>query len=61
MSEAVYLGDSVYATFEDGMLKLYTDNGLGADQVIYLERYVLQGLARYLAESFKLLDGGPKQ
>lgn len=38
----MYLGDSVYAEFEDGMVKLTTNNGYPDDprNVIYLETAV---------------------
>jgi hypothetical protein len=45
----IYLGDSVYADVEDGMLKLTTENGLGASNTIYLEPDVYKALARYVA------------
>lgn len=37
-----YLGDSVYAEFENGMIKLTTDNGYPDDprNVIYMEQAV---------------------
>lgn len=44
-----YLGDSVYAGIEHGMLKLTTDNGLGASNTIYLEPEVVEALMLYLA------------
>lgn len=42
-----YLGDSVYAEVEDGMLKLTTENGMGPSNTIYLEPFVMDGLVRY--------------
>jgi hypothetical protein len=45
----VYLGDSVYVEVEDGMLKLTTDNGLGASNTIYLEDQVYAALLQYVA------------
>jgi hypothetical protein len=44
----VYLGDSVYVEVEDGMLKLTTDNGLGASNTIYLEDHMYAALLRYV-------------
>ncbi len=49
MPEAVYLGDSVYADTENGMIKLTTDNGLGASNTIYLEPEVYRALELYVA------------
>ena len=49
-----YLGDSVYVArtspftkMEGCDLVLFTDNGLGPTQEIYLERYTLQALFSY--------------
>ena len=42
-----YLGDSVYAEHENGMIKLTTDNGMGASNTIYLEPEVMAALERY--------------
>jgi hypothetical protein len=52
--EQTYLGDSVYAAVEDGMIKLTTENGLPSDpsNTIYLDPQVCDALARYI-ESFK--------
>jgi hypothetical protein len=47
-----YLGDSVYADFENGMVKLTTENGMGPSNTIYLEPEVMRALIRY-AESRK--------
>ncbi|MFI5222627.1 MAG: hypothetical protein ACHQX3_00030 [Nitrospirales bacterium] len=43
-----YLGDSVYAEIEDGMVKLTTENGLGASNTIFLEPEVIAALNRYV-------------
>lgn len=48
MENKQYLGDSVYAEIENGMLKLTTDNGRGPSNVIYLEDYVIVALGEYL-------------
>jgi hypothetical protein len=45
-----YLGDSVYASFDGYQIKLWTDNGEGEDQVIYLDDRVQEGLSRLFAE-----------
>ena len=48
----IYLGDSVYATFEDnpGHLTLTTDNGYGSTNTIHLERSVFQSLMDFVEE-----------
>lgn len=45
-----YLGDSVYADFEDGMIKLTTENGLPGDpsNTIYLEPFVFRHLEAFV-------------
>lgn len=45
--EPVYLGDSVYADFENSMIKLYTDNGLGASNIIWIEPEVFGRLLAF--------------
>ena len=49
--QKVYLGDSVYADIEHGMLKLTTENGVPNDptNVIYLEIEVLAAIQQYIA------------
>lgn len=44
-----YLGDSVYAAFEDGMIRLTTENGHPDDprNVIYLELAVFDSLVSF--------------
>lgn len=42
-----YLGDSVYCENEGFMLKVYTDNGFGPKDVIYLEPEVFQALITF--------------
>lgn len=54
----VYLGDSVYADVENGMLKLTTDNGGGASNTIYLEPEVYDALVEYARHRW--LDGDPR-
>jgi len=34
-TKKVYLGDSVYAELEDGMIKLTTENGYGPSNTIF--------------------------
>lgn len=43
-----YMGDSVYVEMENGMVKLFTDNGLGQSDIIFLEPDVCEALVRYL-------------
>lgn len=47
MNEKLYLGDSVYVSYENNMIKLVTNNGLGDSDPIYLEDYVLDALFAY--------------
>ncbi len=42
-----YLGDSVYAEIDRGMVKLTTDNGLGPSNMIYLEPEVAIAFVTY--------------
>lgn len=44
----VYLGDSVYAEIESGMIKLTTDNGNGPSNTIYLEYEVYLALVEFV-------------
>lgn len=46
MSNEVYLGDAVYASFDGWQIKLRTGDGNG--QVIYLEPVVYWALERYV-------------
>lgn len=45
-----YLGDSVYADIENGMVKLTTENGLPNDpsNVIYMEPSIVVALNNYI-------------
>jgi hypothetical protein len=43
-----YLGDSVYADIENGMIKLTTNNGMGDSNVIFLEAVVYYALRDYV-------------
>ena len=44
----VYIGDSVYVTFDGYGLILTTNNGLGPTNTIYLEPEVYESLAAYV-------------
>ena len=44
-----YLGDSVYADMEHGMIKLTTENGFEASNTIFLEPEVWAALKEYVA------------
>ena len=48
MSEKTYLGDSVYAEIESGMVKLTTEDGYESSNTIYLELSVLNALNDYV-------------
>ena len=55
-----YLGDSVYAEAEGGtggMVCIYTDNGYGPRNVIYLEREVFLALVAYGREFWEAETG----
>jgi hypothetical protein len=43
----VYLGDSVYASFDGWYVTLTTENGYGPSNTIHLEPEVLEALKRY--------------
>ena len=43
-----YLGDSVYVELIDGMLKLTTENGNGASNIIYIDHEVWHNLQAYV-------------
>ena len=49
MKTKQYLGDSVYASFDSGMLELTTENGLPGDpsNSIFIEPEVFNALVRY--------------
>ena len=50
MPQKTYIGDSVYADVEDGMIKLTTENGGpdGPSNTIYLEPRVFESLCDYV-------------
>ena len=54
-----YLGDSVYAEIENGMVKLTTENGCGASNEIFLEPEVIAALNRYV-ERIKSIYAKPQ-
>jgi hypothetical protein len=56
-----YLGDSVYVEIEDGMLKLYLDNGHGPSDTIYLEPEVYDALTRYVARLKSIYAEKPEE
>lgn len=46
-----YIGDGVYITIEGwGQIKLFTYDGVGVQDVIYLEPEVYRALVAYVAE-----------
>lgn len=45
-----YLGDSVYADIENGMIKLTTENGYGESNQIFLEYPVYLNLQIYVSK-----------
>jgi len=46
-----YLGDSVYAEIENGMVKLTTNNGSGPSNTIYLEPRIIESFIDFVANS----------
>ncbi len=52
VGKKMYLGDSVYAEHDNGMIKLTTENGLPDDpsNTIYLEPEVMRALLRFVYE-----------
>ena len=47
-----YLGDSVYAEVQHGMIKLTTDNGNGPNNTIFLEDIVVEHLIEFYKREF---------
>lgn len=49
LDRKIYLGDSVYAEVGcwQGQIKLYTDNGLGPTNTLYLEQPELKALVLF--------------
>ncbi len=48
----IYLGDSVYASFDGFMVRVYTDNGLGPENEIFLEPDVMQALIDFAKKAY---------
>jgi hypothetical protein len=48
MAEKIYLGDSVYGTFEGERITLTTENGYGASNVIVFEPEVLAAFCAWI-------------
>jgi histidinol phosphatase-like PHP family hydrolase len=48
MENPEYVGDSVYMAKEQGALVIYTDNGYGPENVIYLDPGVAKAVDRYI-------------
>lgn len=51
-----YIGDSVYVGVENGMIRLTTENGFGASNVIYLDDSVYESLLLYRESLLKKLS-----
>lgn len=49
-----YLGDSVYAMFDGGYIMLSTNNGMGPENIIYLEDQVVQSLIKFIEKSYNI-------
>lgn len=49
-----YLGDSVYARNENGMLALTTENGYGPSNEIFLEPEVIEAMFMFLERTRNL-------
>ena len=60
-----YLGDSVYVAFEDGMVKLTTNNGCPDDprNVIYMDIDVLNAFERWCKVALRVVtqDDAPEE
>lgn len=51
--EKRYLGDGVYATVENGMIRLATEAPAGHPNIIYLEPEVMQALQQYYEDALE--------
>lgn len=49
----VYLGDSVYASFDGYLIRIYTNNGFGPQNEIYLEPEVYAALEKFAKSNYK--------
>lgn len=56
-----YLGDGVYVEIEDGMIKLYLDNGRGPSDTIHLAPEVYDALTRYVARIESIYAEKPEE
>lgn len=54
--EKRYLGDSVYAAIDGGMVQLTTENGAGPTNEIFLELEVFEALKRYVADALAFYE-----
>ena len=48
MESPTYLGDSVYASFDGYQIKLFTNNGFGESNVIFLEDGTYDALLKFV-------------
>ena len=48
MDNVKYLGDSVYAAFDGYTVQIFTNNGMGPENVIYLEPEVQISLVQFI-------------
>jgi len=48
--DVTYLGDSVYANFDGYQIELFTFNGLGVTNQIYLDPETLKSFLSYVKE-----------
>lgn len=49
--QKTYLGDGAYVDFEEGMVKLTTENGIETTNTIYLERAGYEALVRWVTQN----------
>ena len=56
-----YLGDSVYAAVEDGMVKLTTEDGVEVSNTIFLEIPVMNALVRFYEDACKDTEADEKK
>ena len=47
MSHRIYLGDSVYASYDCGQIRLCTNNGFEDENVLFLEPEVYEALVSW--------------
>lgn len=52
----VYLGDSVYVTWDGNGLILTTENGFGPSNTIYMEDEVYAALTEYVTELRRIIE-----